>query len=85
MIYNGIEITIPESITDLSLEQYTKVVKLTSELREETIDSNRFLITLSIIETVCGLTEEELDGFTIEEVNDLAINVAEKIKTYKIN
>jgi hypothetical protein len=81
--YKTKTVTIPEKIEDLSLNQYTKIVELVSELDME--DKVKSTLTLfSIVETVCGLKEEELDDFSLTDANDLMLKVAEKLKEYKL-
>ena len=53
-----LELTIPESINDITLQQYQKYVKVTSGIEEETKESIEFL-NLKALEIFCGLELKE--------------------------
>ena len=78
--YTNRTVNIPERVTDISLERYKEI---TEEVKKYQADSNP-LHLFRVVELVCNLTEEELDEFTIPDMNDLATKVAEQLKTYTI-
>ena len=80
--YKNKVVNIPDKVTDLTNGQYTNVIKLTKLVSTDN-ESDKFLHLLEIVENVCGLTEDEVDEFSIEDINDLFIRVSEILKTYK--
>lgn len=84
LTYNNLTINLPESFVDLTLGQYLTYLEIYPNIKENDNSVDNQILTFKLIETLAGITEDEMDEMSINDMNDLSIKIVELVKTFNM-